>query len=80
MCCGRWPTGSSTAEQVDDLVLIAAVWVNPLAADDALVYENNRAATRDALAAGAARTPTVDEALEYRDRALNAYYLPPGVT
>jgi 5,6,7,8-tetrahydromethanopterin hydro-lyase len=72
--------GIVDAGQVDDLVLIAAVWVNPLAADAGLVYENNRAATRDALAAGAARTPTVDEALEYRDRALNAYFLPPGVT
>ena len=68
------------ADSVDDLVLIAAVWVNPAATDEALVYDNNRTATRDALAAGAARLPTLDEALEYRDRALNAYYLPPGVT
>ncbi len=65
---------------VDDLLLVAAVWVNPLAADEALVYDNNRTATRDALAAGAARAPSLAEALEYRDRALNAYYLPPGVT
>ncbi len=42
---------------VDDLVLIAAVWVDPAAADESLVYDNNRSATRDALAAGAARTP-----------------------
>jgi 5,6,7,8-tetrahydromethanopterin hydro-lyase len=72
--------GIVEADLVDDLVLIAAVWVNPAAADEALVYDNNRAATRDALAAGAARTPSIAEALEYRDRALNAYYLPPGVT
>jgi 5,6,7,8-tetrahydromethanopterin hydro-lyase len=70
--------GVVDGELVDDLVLIAAVWVSPEALDEALVYDNNRAATRDALAAGAARTPTLDEALEYRDRALNAYYLPPG--
>jgi len=44
------------------------------------VYENNRTATRDALAAGARRLPTLDEALEFRDRALNAYYLPAGGT
>ena len=68
------------ADLVDDLVLIAAVWVHPDAADESLVYDNNRTATRDALAAGAARTPTIEEALEYRDRALNAYYLPPGTT
>ena len=72
--------GIVAADLVDDLVLIAAVWVNPVAVDETLVYENNRTATRDALAAGAARLPTLDEALEYRDRALNAYYLPPGVT
>jgi 5,6,7,8-tetrahydromethanopterin hydro-lyase len=72
--------GIIEAVLVDDLVLIAAVWVNPAAGDEALVYANNRSATRDALAAGAARLPTLDEALEYRDRALNAYYLPPGVT
>ena len=72
--------GIVAAEMVDDLVLIAAVWVNPLAGDEALVYDNNRTATRDALAAGAERLPTLEEALEYRDRALNAYYLPPGVT
>ena len=71
--------GIVDADLVDDLVLIAAVWVRP-AADESLVYENNRTATRDALAAGAARLPTLDEALGYRDRALNAYYLPPGVT
>ncbi len=59
---------------------MAAVWVHPLAADEALVYDNNRVATRDALAAGVARAPSLTEALEYRDRALNAYYLPPGVT
>ncbi len=71
--------GTVDADLLDDLVLIAAVWVNPEAVDEALVYDNNRTATRDALAAGAARTPSLDQALEYRDRALNAYYLPPGV-
>jgi 5,6,7,8-tetrahydromethanopterin hydro-lyase len=72
--------GIIAADQVDVLVLIAAVWVNPAAADESLVYENNRARTRDALAAGAQRLSTLTEALEFRDRALNAYYLPPGVT
>ena len=67
-------------DAVDDLVLIAAVWVNPAAVDESKVYENNRMATRDALAAGALRSPTLDEALGFRDRALNAYYLPPGIT
>ena len=72
--------GIVAGDLVDDLVLIAAVWVNPQAAVETLVYENNRVATHDALAAGAAGLPTLEEALGYRDRALNAYYLPPGVT
>jgi len=72
--------GIVAPELVDDLVLIAAVWVDPTAADESLVYGNNRTATRDALAAGASRLPTLEEALGYRDRALNAYYLPPGVS
>lgn len=55
-------------------------WGPAQAGDEALVYENNRTATRDALAAGARRLPTLDEALEFRDRALNAYYLPAGGT
>ncbi len=77
-----WAVSDGVVEAglVDDLVLIAAVWVNPEAVDESLVYANNRTATRDALAAGAGRLPALDEALEYRDRAINAYYLPPGVT
>ena len=71
--------GVIEAGLVDDLLLIAAVWVAPEAADGALVYENNRRATRDALEAGARRTPTLAEALDVRDAPLNAYYLPPGV-
>lgn len=51
------------AAAVSTLVLIAAVWVDPDAADAALVYANNREATAAALAAGAAGVPTVDEVL-----------------
>ena len=40
----------------------------------------NRVGTQDALAPGAQLLPTLNEALGFRDRALNAYYLPPGVT
>lgn len=67
-------------DPVDDLVLIAAVWVNPEATDETQVYDKDRTATREALAAGANCTPTLHEALRYRDRAFNAYYLAPGTT
>jgi 5,6,7,8-tetrahydromethanopterin hydro-lyase len=71
--------GIIDAGRVDDLLLIAAVWVNPEATDESLVYANNRQATREALEAGHRHTPTLDELLAVRDAPLNGYYLPPGV-
>jgi 5,6,7,8-tetrahydromethanopterin hydro-lyase len=47
----------------DELLLIAAVWVNPEADDEREVYANNEAATVAALAAGRDGTPTVSEVL-----------------
>lgn len=64
----------------DDLVLIAAVWVNPKAADADLVYANNRSATAAALRAGAAGLPTLAEALEARNAPTNPFYTPPSGT
>lgn len=64
----------------DDLVLIAAVWVNPKAADADLVYANNRAATAAALRAGAAGLPTLEEALAARNVPTNPFYTPPSGT
>jgi 5,6,7,8-tetrahydromethanopterin hydro-lyase len=43
----------------DELVLIAAVWVNPEADDDGAVYANNAEATFAALAAGRDGLPSV---------------------
>jgi 5,6,7,8-tetrahydromethanopterin hydro-lyase len=65
---------------VDDLVLIAAVWVNPKAANADAVYANNREATRTALRAGAARTPSLDEALAARHAPANPFYKASGST
>lgn len=65
-------------DRVDELLLIAAVWVSPEAQDEALVYANNREATRWALESGARRTPTLEEIMAVRDAPLNGYYLPPG--
>lgn len=47
----------------DDLLLIAAVWVNPQADDEHAVYANNEAATLAALVAGRDGTPTVADVL-----------------
>ncbi|MFI9604999.1 formaldehyde-activating enzyme [Streptomyces sp. NPDC004069] len=62
----------------DDLLLIAAVWVDWAADDAEQVYRNNRAATRNALAAGVARAPHIDEVLAARDQVANPFFTPTG--
>jgi 5,6,7,8-tetrahydromethanopterin hydro-lyase len=66
--------GTIAAADADELLLIAAVWVDPAAADADLVYANNRAATAAALAAAVAGTPTVEQALAVRERPYNPFY------
>lgn len=66
--------GTIAAADADDLLLIAAVWVNPEARDAELVYANNRAAAAAALAAAVAGTPTVEQALGARERPYNPFY------
>jgi 5,6,7,8-tetrahydromethanopterin hydro-lyase len=70
--------GTIAAADADQLVLIAAVWVDPRARDADLVYANNRAATAAALAAAAAGTPTVEQALEVMARPANPFYTSPA--
>jgi 5,6,7,8-tetrahydromethanopterin hydro-lyase len=66
--------GTISATDADDLLLIAAVWVNPEAKDADLVYANNRAAANAALQAGVAGAPTVAEVLDARNRPGNPYF------
>jgi 5,6,7,8-tetrahydromethanopterin hydro-lyase len=70
--------GHVPPSEVDDLLLIAAVWVAWDADDDALVYEHNRRAARDAVAAGAAGRPSVDDVLAARAAPNNPYFAGPG--
>ena len=73
--------GVISSVDADQLVLIAAVWVNPKATDPDLVYANNRAATRAALENGRNGTPTVDEMLANRAHPYNPFFpggRPPG--
>ncbi len=62
----------------EELVLIAAVWGNPEAADADLVYANNRAAACEAIRAGETGVLSVDDALAARHAPGNPYYTPPG--
>jgi 5,6,7,8-tetrahydromethanopterin hydro-lyase len=66
--------GVIPAGAVDELVLIAAVWVAPAARDADRVYRNNRAATRAALALGRARGPALDAVLAARGRPWNPFF------
>jgi len=70
--------GLISVTECDDLVLIAAVWVDPAAADAELVYANNRAATLGALRAGAMGAPPADQVVAARDRPANPFYSPPA--
>jgi 5,6,7,8-tetrahydromethanopterin hydro-lyase len=56
--------GILLADDADDVVLVAAVWVNPAADDEEAVYENNAQATLAALAAGRDGLPTVATVLD----------------
>ena len=68
--------GVIPAAAVDELALVAAVWVSPEADDADTVYRNNRAATRGALAAGRRREPRLDDALAARARPENPFFRP----
>jgi 5,6,7,8-tetrahydromethanopterin hydro-lyase len=51
--------GVVSVADADELLLIAAVWVNPAADDESIVYENNEFATLAALTAGRDGAPTL---------------------
>jgi 5,6,7,8-tetrahydromethanopterin hydro-lyase len=65
--------GDLPAGRAAELLLIAAVWVNPQARDEALVYTNNREATARALARAVAGEPSVRDVLAAAPAA-NAYF------
>jgi 5,6,7,8-tetrahydromethanopterin hydro-lyase len=59
------------------LVLIAAVWVNPEAGDAQQVYDNNAAATVQALRNGASGGPAIEDFLAAARKPFNAFYTSP---
>jgi 5,6,7,8-tetrahydromethanopterin hydro-lyase len=69
--------GTIPEVEAPQLLLIAAVWVNPDARDADLVFANNRFATAEALARGVARRPSVADVLAARNAPTNPYYTPP---
>ena len=60
--------------QAGELVLIAAVWVNPAADDESAVCENNATATFEALRNGKAGGPGIDEFLAAARAPFNPFF------
>jgi 5,6,7,8-tetrahydromethanopterin hydro-lyase len=68
--------GTIDSSSVDELLLIAAVWVAPDATDALAVYTNNRQATRLALAAGSRRLPLIEDAMSAAQAPFNPFFIP----
>ena len=66
--------GLIPAEEADDLLIIAAVWVNPAAQDEELVFQNNRDSTLGAIRAAVAGQPTVAAVVAAADDPRNPYF------
>ena len=66
--------GTIPAGEVDDLVLIAAVWVDWAADDEEAIYSGNVEATREALAAGAEGRPAIEELLGLKGEPANPFF------
>ena len=61
-------------EAVDDLVVIAAVWVNWVADDETQVFENNLRATFEAIHNAVRGLPGIDEVVAGAGEPWNAYF------
>ncbi len=61
---------------VDNLVLIAAVWVNPNADDEGEVYRNNQVATHEALLKAVQGLPKAAEFVSAAKSPFNPFFTP----
>jgi len=59
---------------IHELVLVAAVWVNPAAMDEEVVYANNREATLTALRNAATGLPALADVLAARAEPRNPFF------
>lgn len=66
--------GAVPESDVDDLLLIAAVWVDWAATDEEEVYRANTEATFDALVSGVEERPAVEELLALRSEPENPFF------
>jgi len=66
--------GIIPSEFIDELVLIAAMWINPTAADEEAVYANNREAVFEALSNGVNNFPTRESFLQAAENVSNPFF------
>jgi len=66
--------GLIPTDEADDLLIIAAVWVNPTAQDEELVFQNNRESTLGAIRAAVTGQPTVAAVVAAADDPRNPYF------
>jgi len=69
--------GAIPRAAVDDLIIIASVFVHPTAVDRQRVYINNYKAMRHAIRKAIENRPTVDEMLENKERAKHPFKYTP---
>jgi len=66
--------GLIPASEADDLLIIAAVWVNPAAEDEELVFGNNRDSMLGAIRAAVAGEPRMERVLAAADAPANPFF------
>jgi 5,6,7,8-tetrahydromethanopterin hydro-lyase len=67
-------TGVIDVNSTDDLVIIAAVWLNPSANDEEEVYQNQRQAMIDALTNGKNGKPTAIDVIKASENVANPFF------
>jgi 5,6,7,8-tetrahydromethanopterin hydro-lyase len=60
--------------KTDDLVIVAAVWLNPSANDEEEVFRNQRQAMLDALTNGKSGKPTAAEVMKATEDVSNPFF------
>ena len=66
--------GLIPVEDADDILIIAAVWVNPAAQDEELVFANNRDSALGAIRAAVSGEPRAEAVIAAADLPRNPYF------
>ncbi|HYM84099.1 MAG TPA: formaldehyde-activating enzyme, partial [Candidatus Dormibacteraeota bacterium] len=66
--------GTIPSDQADDLLIVAAVWVDPAAGDEEAVFANQRGAARGAIVAAVRGEPSPDAVARAADAPANPYF------